>query len=207
MHTDGGRDAWVRPRIYDEWPHRYTDAELEAIARSTDQSNLDSLTVDMLQEAVESYQWGSLVDDHTVPSSTNKGRRKSLKHIIALCEQEVTSEEIELEMNGLDAIASQLLGAVDPTDPQEIKSAAEGALKRIPKQGPDPKRARLHFIENLICIYSRATGKRPVRVVDKVGEYGEFHDFVRAALEPFKATRGCEADIKAALHQKRSKHT
>jgi hypothetical protein len=190
-----------------EWPRRSTQVELEAIAKSIRQNNLDPVAVERLQEAVEAYQWGGLVDGRIFPSSTNKGRRKSLKHIIALCEQEVTAEEIELEMNGLDAIASQLLGAVDPTDRQKVKSAAEGALKRIPKRGPDPKRARLHFIEDLICIYSRATGKRPVRVVDKVGEYGEFHDFVRAALEPFKATQGCEADIKAALHRKRSKHT
>jgi len=90
VRTDGGRDAWVRPRIYDEWPRRYTDAELEAIARSIGQSNLDTLAIDRLQEAVEAYQWGSLVDDRISPSSTNKGRRKSLKHIIALCEQEVT---------------------------------------------------------------------------------------------------------------------
>jgi hypothetical protein len=190
-----------------EWPRRYTHAELEVLAKSIGQTNLDELAVDRLQEAVEAYQWGSLVDDRIFSSSTNKGRRKSLKHIIALCEQELTAEEIELEVNGLDAIASQLLGSVDPTDRQKVKSAAERALRRIPKQGPDPKRARLHFVEDLICIYSRVTGKRPVRVVDKVGEYGEFHDFVKAALEPFKATRGCESDIKAALHRKRSKHT
>jgi len=193
--------------MFNEWPRRYTHAELEAIAKSVGQSNLDALAVDRLQESVEAYQWGSLVDDRIFPFSTNKGRQKSLRHIIALCEQEVPLEEIKLELNGLDTIALGLLGSFDPSNRGKIKSAAEGALKRIPKQGPDPKRARLNFIEDLICIYSRVTGKRPVRVVDKVGEYGEFHDFVKAALEPFKATQGCEADIKVALHRKRSKHT
>jgi hypothetical protein len=186
-----------------EWPRCYTHVEFEAIAKSIGQGNLHVRTVDKLQEAVAAYQWGSLVDDRSFPSSTNKGRRKSLKHIIALCEQKAPSEEIELELNGLDALASQFLGTVDPTDRRRVKSAVEGALKRIPKQGPDPKRARLHFIEDLICIYSRATGKRPGRSVHD-GEGGEFRHFVRAALEPFKATQGCEADIKVALN--RSKH-
>src|SRR6185369_4338770 len=121
----------------DVWPRGYTHDELEAIAKSIGQSKLDALVVERLQDAAEAYQWGSSVDDRIFSSSTNKGRRKSLEHIIALCEQETPPEEIEIEVNGLDAIASQLLGAVDPTDRQKVKSAAEGALKRIPKQGPD----------------------------------------------------------------------
>jgi hypothetical protein len=68
----------------DEWPRRYTSAELEAIAKSIGQSKLKPFALDKLQEAAEAYQWGRLVDDRISPSSTNKGRRKSLKHIIAL---------------------------------------------------------------------------------------------------------------------------
>ena len=186
-----------------EWPRRYTAAELEAIANSIGERNLHALAVGKVQEAVEAYQWGNLEDARIFPSSTNKGRRKTLKHIIDLCEQEAPSEEIELEMNELDALASQLLGAVDPTDRRKVKSAAEVALRRFPERGPDPKRAQLNFVGDLICIYSCATGKRPGRWVHD-GEGGEFRDFVRAALEPFKATQGCEADMKVAL--KRSKH-
>jgi hypothetical protein len=181
-----------------EWPRRYTPAELEAIAKSIGQSNLSSVIVDKLQEAVEAYQRGRLVDDRIFPSSTNKGRRKSLQHIIALCEQEASGEDIVIACNELDVIASQLLGAVDPTDRKSVRSAAIAALKDIKTKGPDPKRARLQFIVDLCCIYSRWTGKRPGRSVHD-RETGEFRDFVVAALEPFKATQGCEADIKVAL--------
>ena len=136
-----------------EWPRRYTRAELETIANSIGQTKLEPLALSKLREAVQAYQWGSLEDDRVFPFSTNKGRRKSLKNIITLCEQEAPAEEIEIALNELDALASQFLGAVDPTDRRKVKSAAEAALKGIPKQGPDPKRARLHFIEDLICIF------------------------------------------------------
>jgi hypothetical protein len=38
-------------------------------------------------------------------------------------------------------------------------------------------------------------------------EYGELRDFVRAALDPFKAAQGCENDIKFALHEREQKKT
>ncbi len=41
VRTDGSRDAWVRPGIYEEWPRSYTDAELEAIARSIGHDKLN----------------------------------------------------------------------------------------------------------------------------------------------------------------------
>jgi hypothetical protein len=45
------------------------------------------------------------------------------------------------------------------------------------------------------------TGRRPGRRFHKkeYGEYGRFLEFVKAALNPFKAAQGCEADIKAVL--------
>jgi hypothetical protein len=186
------------------WPRRYTPAELEAIAKSIGRSNLPARAVDKLQEAVKAYQWGCSVDYGKWGSpSTNKDRRKSLKNIITLCEQEAPAEEIEIALNELDVVASQLFGAVDSTDPRNVQIAARAALKEIRTSGPDPKRARRQYIGDLVCIYSLATGKRPGRWVHDI-EGGEFRDFVRAALEPFKATQGCEGDIKVAL--KRSKH-
>ena len=94
------------------------------------------------------------------------------------------------------APSTQLTGEVS-------KAPLEPLWKKIRTSGPDPKRARRQYIGDLVCIYSRATGKRPGRWVHDI-EGGEFRDFVIAALEPFKATQGCEADIKVAL---RSKHT
>jgi len=45
-----------------EWPRQYTSAEIEAIARSIAREKPRPLAVDMLQEAVESYQRASAAD-------------------------------------------------------------------------------------------------------------------------------------------------
>ena len=50
---------------------------------------------------------GKLEDHRVFPFSTNKGRRKSLKNIITLCEQEAPAEEIEIALNELDGLACQ----------------------------------------------------------------------------------------------------
>ena len=56
----------------------------------------------------------------------------------------------------------------------------------------------LGFVRDLIPIFEDLTGQPAGRrVLDQ--EYGPFLDFVRAALQPFKATQGCEADIREAL--------
>jgi hypothetical protein len=94
--------------------------------------------------------------------------------------------------------AAETLGSVE---------AAESALAKIPTRGPDPKRARRQFIGDLACIFRRVAGRRPGRsVFDQ--EQGGFLQFVKAALEPFKATQGCKADIKFVLaRMKRWKDT
>jgi hypothetical protein len=195
-----------------QWPRCYTPNELKKIANSIDLEKLSPNIVERLQQAVEGFQWGSVVDDKIYPSSTNKGRRKQLKKLVDLCVQCAPTEDISAVLSKLDAIASQLLGPINRTDPTSIKVAAETALSKIPASGPDPKRARLQYIQELTHIYRSATGKHPGRRVrmteyeePKEGEnnqdreYGPFLDFVRAALEPFGAEKGCEADIKTAI--------
>jgi hypothetical protein len=188
-----------------EYPHIYTPAELEAIARSVGRDKLTPLAGGKLQEAVVAYQWASLTErwdslveeEGVTPRSTNKRRREQLQNIIRLCEEGV-SDEVGFALNELDGPTSQSLGPLEQSNLQDVKSAAERALRTIKVRGPDRKRARRQFIRRLCCTFALATGKRPGRRVH-AQEYGPLRDFVRAALEPFNATMGCEADIKAAL--------
>jgi hypothetical protein len=82
----------------------------------------------------------------------------------------------------------------------KLKEAAELALAKIPERGPHPKRGRRQFIGDLAKIFLRVTGKRPGRSVNDQ-EGGLFLAFVNAALRPFGAEQGCEAEIKAKLAQ------
>lgn len=197
-----------------EWPRRYTPAELQAIANSIAPHKFECNNLELLQEAVEAYQWGSLADDKTdlvddkgnvvadrvFPLSTNKGRRILLKRIVRLCEQKAPRAKLEFVLRGLDGRASALLDSVDAAHHLKLKGAAESALKEIPTSGPDPKGARRQFIGALACIFLRVTKQPPHRRVRiGYGDYGPFLEFVKAALTPFKATQGCEADIKVVL--------
>jgi hypothetical protein len=185
-----------------ELPRRYTPDELEAIAKAAGVEKCGPVALEKLQRAAEAYQWGTTADEAMgkekgkaiLASSTNKGRRQQLEHIIKLCKQ------IEIALNELDGPTSHLLGPVDNTE--RLQFAAVAALKKIPSRGPNPRRARRQFISELACIFCRLTGKAPGRSVHD-GEGGLFFEFVQAALEPFKATTGCEADIKAVLHQRK----
>jgi hypothetical protein len=185
-----------------EWPRRYTPDELDAIAASIAPHKIDARNIERLQEAVEAFQWASLGEDKNSPkqflSSTNKGRRVQLALIIELCERRAPESEIEIILNGLDVIASQLLGPVGKIDHLKLKKTAELALAKIPKRGPNPKRAPRQFIGDLAKIFLRITRRLPGRSVSDQ-EQGDFLKFVEAALEPFKDTQWSEADIKEAL--------
>jgi hypothetical protein len=67
-----------------EWPRCYSPAHFAAIAQSLGRATLPEIAIEDLQEAVERYQWASLVDDCAFSFSTNKGRRQQLLHIIKL---------------------------------------------------------------------------------------------------------------------------
>src|SRR5262245_53148335 len=121
-----------------QWPRPYSQDELGAIARSIGLEKLSDIVVESLQEAVERFQWGSLVDDRVFPYSTNKGRREQLKKLNELCIQGVPTEDISAAINELDGIASQLLGCINRADPSSVKAATEAALSKIPASGPDP---------------------------------------------------------------------
>jgi hypothetical protein len=196
--------------------HHFTSLELAAIAKSIGFQELGSHT-ERLQRAAEAYRWAT--EDHKVfRLSTNRGRRKLLKLIVRLCSRSTPPQNlIALSLSVLDAPASQLLGPVDVSDPLALREAAERALSRIPRSGPTAERARDQFVTWLACIYLRIKKRRPTRRDKKLPlnissvqhkEYGEFLEFVRAALTPFAAAKGCEAVIKRVLeeHRKHKMH-
>ena len=70
---------------------------------------------------------------------------------MTLCEQEAPAEEIEIALNELDVVASQLLGAVDPIDRRSVQSAARAALEKdfeladLIRSGPDANTLGIWF--------------------------------------------------------------
>jgi hypothetical protein len=217
-----------------EWPRRYAAAEKKAIAISLGRKAINYVAWEDLQEAVEGFQWARLEDeglqwalkDDLFVSSTNKGQRQQLVHIIRLCAEGATIEAIQDALNELDGVTCQRLGPVDTSDLRVIARAARRLAEEISKSGSDRRRARRQFIADLASIFYRLTGKRAGRSVHD-GESGQFRDFVMAALEPIDAwheefmraelertpeplrndvrnrlkrsslRQGCEADIKA----------
>ena len=136
---------------------------------------------------------------------SNKEIRRQLEFIAKLCEKGTSVEEIEAALSEIDGLTLQKLGPIRADGPRQLQRAANRVLRAIPRSGPDPKRARRQFIGDLIRSFdcARGTGGQSGRRVDKAGqEYGPLREFVRAALEPFHAWQGCEADIKVALCQR-----
>lgn len=193
-----------------EWPRPYTQSELTTIAELIGERSLPQFAKRMLQKAVVEYQWAGWNEqpaksslEPRFPVSTNKGKRALFRQIIQLIDGGAPHNEIEEAVNSLDAIASQLLGPIDITDHEKLKSAAEGALGKIPSAGPDPRRARRQFICSLARIYKSVKREHPTRRFH-LEEYGPFFEFVKAALTPFNTTKGCEADIKAVLAESKA---
>jgi hypothetical protein len=185
-----------------EWPRSYRSSEIHLIAGSLGLANICPITLEKLQEAAQGYQWASLEEEEIFPEATNKGRREQLNQIGRLCAEGAPADAIEAALYELDAPTSQCLGAVSPLNRKHLARSIRRVLGEIKKRGPDAKRARRQFIYDLADIYEFATGQPPGRRVHDE-EYGPFHDFVIAALEPFKAAPGC--DIKAVLQQRNTR--
>jgi hypothetical protein len=191
-----------------ERPRRYTAAELEWMAKAARIKAFDSDLSEALQAAVEAYQWADEADPGGLFFYSNKERRNQLTDLINLCGSQASAEEIQNKLNELDGPTSQLLGPVSASNPQRLARAADRARHTIPLSAPDRSRARRQFVRDLVSIFSDATGQGPGRRVRISGEeYGELRDFVRAALDPFKAAQGCEDDIKFALRERNEKKT
>src|SRR5262249_6567643 len=111
-------------------------------------------------------------------------------------------------LRGLDAPTLQRLGRVRAGHPR-LPAAIRRVLKTIPSSA---KRARRQFVGDLYHIVPKLKRQRLGRRVRKQEygrgltfqiDYGPLLDLVKAAIEPFGATRGCEADIGAVLRQRK----
>jgi len=186
----------------DEWPRRYTVAELEKIASAAGVTTCGPVALEKLQRAVERYQWATSGDEGGIFFRSYTETREQLYNVLKLIRARASVEEIDSELNELDAITSQLIGAVRADNPRHLERAVRRALGKVQRRGPDPKRARRQFIQELYNIFAYATGGQPTRRVHD-REYGPFPEFVKTALNPFNAAMGCEADIKVVLQQRR----
>lgn len=180
-----------------ERPRRYTPDEIELIEKSLPQK-IGRFSLEKLQRAVQDYQWARWADGLT----KNSRRKEQLEKIFSLCAR-ASIDEIEMALNELDAPISQELGSVGPADRSGLALAVTRVRQEIPRRGPNRKRARRQFIGRLASIFYCVTLERPTRRYNayREEEYGPFLKFVRAALTPFDAEKGCEADIKAVLRQ------
>jgi hypothetical protein len=97
-----------------EWPRSYRSSEVNLIAGSLSLAIMCPITLEMLQEAAERYQWASLEEEKIFPEATNKGRREQLNQIGRLCAEGAPADAIEAALYELDAPTSQCLGAVSP---------------------------------------------------------------------------------------------
>jgi hypothetical protein len=183
------------------WPRRYAIAELETIANAAGVEKCGPIAREKLQRAAEAYQWATTVDPGGPFFRSNKERRDQVKRIFKLRAQNAPAEKIDEELEAVDAVTSQLLAPVLSRDPKTYRRAARRVLKMLSRRGPNPSRARLQFVAELIYIFEYATRRRAGRSVDVYDgkERGELRAFVRAALMSFEAEEGCEDDIRCAL--------
>jgi hypothetical protein len=202
-----------------EWPRHYTPAELktfEPLFKAAGVEKFSPTIVEMLQQAVEDFQWAMSADPGGIFFSSNTERRYKLNRILKLIAAQRPTKKIELALRGLDGPTSQRLGWVCAGHPR-LLTVIRRVLKKIPsrRRGPDPKRSHRQFIGDLKRIVVYASGNSPGRRVreEECGrfltsqkDYGPFRELVKAAVRPFDATRGCDSDIRAVLYQRKRAH-
>jgi hypothetical protein len=201
-----------------EWPRRLTLAELETLKPLFKALGVEfsPAIVEMLQQAVEGFQWAMSADPGGIFFSSNKETPYKLNRILKLIAAQRPTKKIELALRGLDGRTSQQLGRVRAGHPR-LPTGIRRVLKKIPsrRRGPDPKRSHRQFIGDLKRIVVYATGERPGRRVreEECGrflnthkDYGPFRELVKAAVRPFDPTRGCDCDIRAVLYQRKRAH-
>jgi hypothetical protein len=196
-----------------EWPRLYTPAELETLKplfKAAGVKRLGRTIVRKLQKAVQEFQWAMSADPGGIFFSPKSEKRYRLKRILKLHAAQRPPKKIELALRGLDGPTLQLLGCAGAGHPR-LPTAIRRVLKKIPRTGPDRKRARRQFFGDLYDIVKRRhLGRRvrqqeygPGRKFQK--DYGPLLDLMKAAVAPFSTTKGSEADVKAVLlKQKRS---
>jgi hypothetical protein len=194
-----------------EWPRRRTPAELETLKplfKAVGVEKFDTAVVRKLQKADQDFQWAMSADPGGIFFRSDKETRYKLRRILKLHAAQRPPKKIELALRGLDGPTLQRLGRVRAGHPR-LPAAIRRVLKTIPSSA---KRARRQFVDDLYDIVPKLKRQRLGRGVHKQQygrgltfqeDYGPLLDLAKAAIEPFGATRGCEADIKAMLHQRK----
>ena len=192
-----------------EWPRGYRPAELEILKPLFKALGVEfsPAIVETLQQAVQGLQWAMSADPGGIFSGSNREKRYKLNRILKLIAAHRPPKKIELALRGLDGPTSQRLGRVGAGHPR-LPTAIRRVLKKTLKRG-DRKRARRQFFDDLYDIVKRQRPGRRVRMQEYgLGltfqkDYGPLLDLMKAAVEPFGAIKGCEADIRAVLHQRK----
>jgi hypothetical protein len=179
----------------------YTPTELKPLAEAAGIPEFGTDALQMLGGAFNSYCWACSADPGGFLFYSDEQKLCQLKHILKLIVERASLAKIEQALHELDGPTSQLLGKVGASHPRLQNSLRRVFKKITPRPGPDPRRARRQFIDDLADIYEYVTGRIPTRRVHD-REYGPFREFVIAALTPFNAAQGCEADIKIVLEQR-----
>ena len=148
------------------WPRRYTIDELKAIADAARVKKCGPIAKEKLQRAVVAYQWATTVDPGGPFFRSNKERRDQVKRIFKLRAQNAPTEKIDEELEAADAVTSRLLLPILFGHPKTYKRAARRVLEMLSRPGPNPSRARLQFVAELICIFEYVTRRRAGRSVD-----------------------------------------
>jgi hypothetical protein len=179
----------------------YTRAELKPLTEAAGIPEFGTDALQMLGGAFNAYCWACSADPGAFLFYSDEQKLCELKHILKLSVERASLAEVEQALHELDGPTSQLLGKVGARHPRLQSSLRRVFEKITPRRGPDPRRARRQFIDDLADIYEYVTGRiQTRRVHDR--EYGPFREFVIAALTPFNAVQGCEADIKIVLQQR-----
>lgn len=178
----------------------YSEHDFRKMAKALDPDSeeLPECIRDQIVAAAEGYRWAARYDTFFLRTQ----KRQLLKRIRR------QGKKLEASLRELDQETGILLDAnILPDDLGVLQLRARKALKTIPKSSHTPYRARRSFVEDLARIFKVATGDEPKRRYDlaKGGEYGPFHDFVLAALEPIAPheTSGVDGDIKTVLKKRK----
>jgi hypothetical protein len=194
-----------------KWPRGYSRAELKILKPHFKAVGVEfsPAIVEQLQTAVHGLQWAMSADPGGIFFRSKEEKRYRLNRILKLHAAQRPPEKIELALRGLDGPTSQRLGRVRAGHPR-LPTAIRRVLRKIPTRGLDRKRARRQFFGDLYDIVKGRRLGRRVRQQEYGGlghkfqkDYGPLLDLMKAAVEPFNGTKGCEADIKAVLSQRK----
>jgi hypothetical protein len=196
-----------------DWPRPYTAVDLGALANALGLKTFTATIIEQLQTEFAGFQYAMWAD----ASISYKLQRDNLNRIIELFVCHAPDEAIWSALYELDGPTSQRLGPTPTVGPWPLGTINRKALarkiravrKKLQRCGPNPEMARRQFIRRLLPIFRQARKESPGRRIKAPSTpYGPLYDFVMAAIspyDPFKATMGCDDDIRAVLYRRKKR--